>query len=58
VFQQWRMSYIRREGNCATHSLSKFATVNLVDILWLFEPPDCIKDIIRMEQITPSGGGS
>jgi ribonuclease HI len=58
VFQQWRMSYICREGNCAAHSLSKFATINLVDMHWLFEPPDCIKDIIRMEQITPSGGGS
>ena len=58
ALQQWRMSYICKEGNCAAHSLSKFATINHVDLFWLFEPPDCIKDIIRMEQVAPSGGGS
>ena len=32
VFQHWRMSYICREGNCAAHSLSKFAAINSVDL--------------------------
>jgi hypothetical protein len=54
AIQLRRMSYVSREGNCAAHSLSKFATINFVDIQWLFKSLDCIPDIIRMKQVVLS----
>jgi hypothetical protein len=45
-------------GELCSTFLSKFATINFVDIHWLFESPDCIQDIIMMEQVALSGGGS
>ena len=46
----WKMTHVRRERNCAAHSLSKFATINFVDRQWLFQSLECILDIVRMEQ--------
>jgi hypothetical protein len=49
-FYQWRISYINREGNQAAHGLSKLATTEEIDYLWINKVPDCIQDIILIEQ--------
>jgi ribonuclease HI len=49
-FYQWRISYISRDGNQAAHGLSKLATTKEIDYLWINKVPDCIHDIILMEQ--------
>jgi hypothetical protein len=49
-FHQWRMSFIRREGNKAAHVLAKLATTVEIDQLWINKAPDCIQDIILIEQ--------
>jgi hypothetical protein len=50
----WRTTYANREGNSATHFLSKFASSNFMTIQWSFEPAQRILDIIRREQIALS----
>ena len=54
ALQFWRMFFVSREGNNAAHSLSKFATRNIVDKQWLHDSPNCILDIIMMEQVALS----
>ena len=49
-FNQWKMSFVNRGGNKATHSLAKFAVKNGVDIVWS-ESPDCIRETILLEQL-------
>jgi ribonuclease HI len=48
--QQWRMTFIRRDGNSAAHILSKEASNNFIDKCWLFEPPECIQDVVLRER--------
>jgi hypothetical protein len=42
--QQWSLSFVRREGNKATHILSRLGTRSFMGTLWhaLNEPPACI----------------
>jgi hypothetical protein len=47
---QWRMSFIRREGNQAAYVLSKLATTVEIDQSWINKALDCIQDIILIEQ--------
>jgi ribonuclease HI len=49
-FSQWKMTFTHREGNKAAHALSKIATTAVANKLWINETPDCIHDIILMEQ--------
>lgn len=49
AFPQWRMTFVRRDGNQATHALSKVATKAIVNQQWIFKTPDYINDIIMME---------
>lgn len=48
-FRQWRMSFVRREGNQATHALFKIATMAEVNQIWINKSPDCIQESILME---------
>jgi hypothetical protein len=50
ALQLWRISYVRREGNCVAHFLSKFAVINFVDKQWIYESLECMLDIVSMEQ--------
>ncbi|XP_059441935.1 uncharacterized protein LOC132174268 [Corylus avellana] len=49
AFSQWQMTFVRRAGNQAAHFLSKYAAKHDLDKLWR-EPPECIHDIILLEQ--------
>jgi hypothetical protein len=46
---QWRMTFIRRDGNKAAHVLAKMASRNNVTHQWLCTTPDCINNILRIE---------
>jgi hypothetical protein len=46
---QWQMTFVKRDGNKAT-LLSKYAVQHAVDKFWQ-EPPDCIREILLLEQI-------
>jgi hypothetical protein len=48
-FQQWKVSFTKREGNQVAHLLAKFAVKNGVDIVWS-ESPDCIRETVLLEQ--------
>ena len=51
---QWSFSFVRRDGNNAARILSRLATKSFLDQMWLHEPPECISDILQMEQFVPS----
>jgi hypothetical protein len=46
---QWKMSFIRREGNNTAHVLTKYATNNVIDKVWVV-PRDCIRELLLLEQ--------
>jgi ribonuclease HI len=46
----WRMLFVHRECNQAAHALSKTAICEVVESQWLFEPPDCIADILSLKR--------
>jgi hypothetical protein len=48
------MSFVHREGNRASHALSKLATRSVVDQQWLNESPECIDEIILIELVALS----
>ena len=48
----WEMRYTRREGNKVSHALASLATHETMDMVWavwLYNPPDCIRDISQAE---------
>lgn len=45
----WKVMFIRKEGNRVAHVLSKEATTSFLDKDWLFELPDCIRELVLME---------
>jgi hypothetical protein len=47
---QWQFTFVRRNGNLAAHTLSKFATLYALDRTWRDERPDCIKETIFLGQ--------
>jgi hypothetical protein len=40
------MTFIRREGNNIAHVLANEAILSSLNECWLFEPPDCIKELV------------
>jgi ribonuclease HI len=50
-FQHWRLAFVRREGNEATHCLSREATTALMDQSWFSEIPECLINVLRMEHM-------
>jgi ribonuclease HI len=49
-FIQWKMCFVKRAGNQAAHGLSRFAVKQGLDDVWTY-PPDCIRDLILLEQV-------
>ncbi|XP_059441844.1 uncharacterized protein LOC132174168 [Corylus avellana] len=50
---QWCFTFVRREGNKAAHTMSKLDIRSFLDNTWLYEPPECISEILQMEQVAP-----
>jgi ribonuclease HI len=46
----WQISFIHREGNKAAHMLAKLATMVESEKIWINNAPDCIRDIVLIEQ--------
>jgi hypothetical protein len=40
--------FVPRESNQAAQGLSKLASCDVGEFQWLFEPPDCIVEIISL----------
>jgi ribonuclease HI len=47
---QWKVSFVRRDGNKVGHVLAKYFLNCNLEQEWV-EPPDCIRDLILLEQI-------
>jgi ribonuclease HI len=47
--QQWKMSFIKRDGNKIAHVLAKYAIQHGVEFMWT-SPPDCIRELLLLEQ--------
>jgi ribonuclease HI len=45
----WEMRYTRREGNKVAHALASLATHETMDMVWLYNPPDWIRNILQAE---------
>jgi hypothetical protein len=43
------MTFVRREGNHAAHTLAKLGTTICMDQQWLYESPPCIHEIVSVE---------
>jgi ribonuclease HI len=50
----WQCIYVNRIANMAAHRLAKMATYDIIDRCWNLTYPDCIRDVILMEQVHPS----
>jgi uncharacterized membrane protein len=46
----WKVSFVRRDGNKVAHILAKYALNCDLDHKWV-EPPDCIRDLLLLEQL-------
>jgi ribonuclease HI len=51
AFPQWRLAFVRREGNEMAHFLSREATKTLTDRSWLNEVPECLNNELRTEHM-------
>jgi hypothetical protein len=54
AFLQWNCVHVKRTANMADHRLAKLATIDIIDRLWNSRVPDCISNVILMEQVVPS----
>jgi ribonuclease HI len=45
----WKMTFVKREGNNVAHLLAKHAKTYALNILW-FIPPECIRESVLLEQ--------
>lgn len=54
ALQHWKISFVRRKGNKAAHNLSRLATRNVMDRLWIHKIPECIADIVQEEHFATS----
>jgi ribonuclease HI len=51
---RWKCVFIHWEANEAAHRLAKAAVTDISDIIWRGEIPNCISDIVLMEQLALS----
>jgi hypothetical protein len=49
-FLQWKINFVGRESNSAAHSLAKLVVRTNVERIWKEVLPDCICDIVLLEQ--------
>jgi ribonuclease HI len=52
---QWKMEFVRRDKNVAAHFLAKWAVRTAIDRIWTEAVPECIKEIIILEQAALGG---
>jgi ribonuclease HI len=50
IVSHWKVSFVRKEGNKVAHALAKTALNCNLDQEWV-EPPDCIQDLVLLEQL-------
>jgi hypothetical protein len=48
-FSQWEMKYTCRGNNKVAHALAHFAVTDVMDMVWFYTPPDCIRDLLQAE---------
>lgn len=48
-FARWQTSHVRRTANEAAHRLAKLATTSVMDRSRRDESPECIFDIVQVE---------
>lgn len=53
-FIQWKCVHVKLYANMVAHKLAKLATTDIIDRLWDSRIPDCISDVILMEQVASS----
>ncbi|XP_059436227.1 uncharacterized protein LOC132169166 [Corylus avellana] len=49
-FSSWRCNFVYRNANEAAHRLAKAAITDISDRIWRDTTPNCIRDIVLMEQ--------
>jgi hypothetical protein len=52
--RNWNIRHVNREVNFAAHGLAKNAIRIFMDNVWLEELPNCIRDIVILEQLVLS----
>ncbi|XP_059446647.1 uncharacterized protein LOC132178216 [Corylus avellana] len=45
----WEMIHTRREANQVAHCLARAAIIHSMDKVWLYDPPDCIRDHLQAD---------
>jgi ribonuclease HI len=50
----WKCTFVNREANEAAHRLARAAITNVSDRFWRDSTPNCISDIVLMEQLALS----
>jgi hypothetical protein len=48
--RKWKVSHTKRDGNNAVHALAKEASRTVTDNTWIEEVPNCISNIVILEQ--------
>ena len=51
-FTHWRIDYVKRTNNLATHSLAQLAMRNGTVYTWRDEVPACIRDVVLLERMS------
>jgi hypothetical protein len=51
---RWKCVFTHREANGAAHIFAKAAATYISDIVWRGQIPNCISDIVLMEQLALS----
>lgn len=46
AFQQWQITFVRKEGNQVAHLLAKYVVKHVKNISWRETPPECIRDAL------------
>jgi hypothetical protein len=48
-FSAWKVGHVSRNNNTVAHVLASLALRNDMDKVWLYDPPDCIREIVFAE---------
>ena len=49
VIPSWEMRHVRRKENHVAHMLADLAVKDTMSMVWLYNPPDCICEILKAE---------
>jgi hypothetical protein len=53
TLENWKMTFVQRNGNNATHMLARYAVKHGLDKMWVV-PLDCIREILLLKQFALS----